>query len=312
MPLSNEELDALVKKSLTTSTGGLLSPEQTQEFLDLVVDQTPVLQQMRVETGIVNRLQIDGIEFGEPMIIAGQEGVAPAGGDVVAPSIPRLDLNPVEVVAAVDISYDWLRKNIRRESAEQDVNKAIAKRFGMDLINLVFNGDTTLANDTRQNKALRIRDGILKKAAADVNVHDDVIASTPKWGGKDGELSQQLAKIPKQYRDDRAALMHVVSVDTLDAFEDEVAERQTVAADGVLFGNNAVTQHKRVKLVAPFGFPNNTVLTTLMRNLVIGFGRQMQFYRQEQHRARKLELTIVADIDFGYVFGGAVVLGKQA
>lgn len=313
MPLSNEELSALIQKAtITTATGGMLSAQQTDEFLNLVVDQAPIMQQMRVETGIAKSLDVDGLEFGESIIIAGTEGTAPAAADVVVPSMPRLTITPKEIVAAVDISYSWLRSNIKRETAEQDVNAAIAKRIGMDLLDVIFNGDTANAGTGRRDKALKILDGLIKKANADAAVHDDVIAASPTWGGSAGELSAQLKLLPKQYRDDRNALVHLLSQADLDDFEDEVADRQTVAGDAVLFGNNVVSKHKRVALLAPYMFPDGKVITTNKRNIVVGFGREMQFYKENNHRARKLEITVVIDMDCGYVFGDALVLGQKA
>jgi len=311
--MTNEELMEQINKAVTgTSTGGLLSAQQTAEFLDLVVDQTPVLSEMRVETGIAKSLDVDAIEFGEPIIIAGVEGTAPDDADVVAPSMPRLTLTPTEITANVDISYSWLRQNILKDKGEDAINAAIAKRVGMDLLNLMFNGDTSLAATTRTNKALRIRDGIIKRALADASVIDHVIAASPSWGGSGGELSEGLSLLPKQYRDDRSALFHLLSVTNLDQFEDEIADRQTSAADNVLFGTQAVSMHKRVKIVSPFGFSDNNLITTPKRNIVAGFGREMQFYKFQNHRKRVLEITLVVDLDFGYVVPGALVLGSKA
>lgn len=310
--LTNEELEKLIQKAaILSSTGGQLSADQAEEFVNLVIDQTPILQNFRVENGIARALTIDGMEFGEPVIVTAVEATDPLAADVVVPSIPRLTLTPKPVLAAIDISYDFLRQNIRRANAEADLERAIAKRIGMDIVNLVFNGDTAIAGTTQQDKALKILDGILKKLSADANINDAVLdVEDPKWGGKGGNFSAALSAMPKEYRDNRDALCHIVSVSNMDAYEDEIAERQTVAADNVLFGSNAVTRHKRVDIVAPYGFPEEAMITTVKRNLVIGFGRDMEVHKQHQARARKIEVTILLDIDCGYLFAPAVVLSE--
>lgn len=311
--LSNEELERLIQKAaIVSATGGQLSASQSEEFVNLMIDQNAVLQNFRVETGIERQHTIDGLEFGEPVIVAGIEATAVDAADVTVPAMPRLTLTPKEVVAAIDISYDFLRQNIRRSSAEADLERAIAKRIGMDLVNLVFNGDTATAGSTRQAKALKILDGILKKMRADASVHDTTVAATPSWGGSGGEFSKALTALPKEYRDDRSSLAHLVSVDVLDKYEDEIANRQTAAADNVLFGPDAVTRHKRVDVIAPYGFPMDTIVTTVKRNLVIGFGRNMEIYKQQQGRKRVLEVTMVMDVDCGYIFGNAAVLSEKA
>lgn len=311
--LTNEEINALVAKAaILTSTGGQLSAQQASDFVNLMTDQTPVLQEMQVISDIETSYTVDGLEFGSPVIRKPAETTTSDGGDPRDPDMPRLTLQPVKFQADVDISYDFIRKNVSRENAEEEINAAIAKRIGMDVVNLVFNGDTTLADDTAQNKALRIIDGFIKQVKADADVNDFVVAASPTYVGAGSEFGKALAAIPKEYRDNRMALRHFASIDTLDAYEDEIADRPTGAADAVLFGSDAVQQHKRVKIVTPFGFPNNTHLSTVGSNLVVGFGRNMKMYRQEQHRKQKIELTIVGDIDCGFVIDKAIAFGEQA
>lgn len=311
--LSNEELNQLIQKAtIATTTGAQLSATQSEDFVNLMVEQIGVLQNMRVITDIATSHTVDGLDFGEPVVVAAAEATAPDAADVIEPDMPRLTLTPKKILAAIDISYDFLRKNIRRENAEQDLNAALAKRVGMDIVNIVFNGDTALAATSRLNKALRVMDGLIKKAKAHGDVNDFVVAASPTYIGANSEFGKALRQIPKEYRDNREALRHYCSVDTLDTYEDEIADRPTGAADAVLFGANGVSRHKRVEIITPFGFANNTHLTTIAQNLVVGFGRNMELYRQEQHRSQKLELTLVADIDAGFVHGKAISFGEQA
>lgn len=311
--LTNEELTQLIQKAtIATTTGSQLSAQQAEDFVNLMIDQIAVLQEMRVITDIATSYTVDGLEFGDPVVVAGAEATELDAADVTTPDMPRLTLTPTKIIAAIDISYDFLRKNIRRENAEEDLNAALAQRVGMDIVNIVFNGDTSLAATSRLNKALRVMDGLVKQAQADSDVNDFVVAASPVYTGANSEFGKALSAIPKEYRDNRAALRHFCSVDTLDSYEDEVGARQTAAADSVLFGNQAVNMHKRVKIVTPYGFANNTHLSTIAQNLVVGFGRNMQVFRQEHHRKQVLEITLVADIDTGFVHGGAIALGEQA
>jgi len=311
--LTNEEIQALVQKAaILTTTGGQLSPKQASDFVNLMTDQTTVLQQMRVISDIETSYDVDGLEFGDPVIRAPGETLTSDGGDPRDPDMPRLRLTPVKFQADVNLSYDFIRKNVSKENAEQEINAAIAKRIGMDIVNLVFNGDTSLANDTAQNKALRIIDGLIKQVKADAQVNDFVVGASPTYVGANSEFGKALSTIPKQYRDNRDALIHFCSVDTMDDYEDEIADRPTAAADNVLFGTNKISMHKRVKIAAPFGFPDNKILSSVASNFVVGFGRNMKMYRQEQHRKQQVELTIVGDIDCGFVFDRAIAFGEQA
>jgi hypothetical protein len=315
MSLSNEELIQLVEKSIVTpETGGQVSAQQARDFVNLMVDQTAVMQEMRVERDIIKELTIDGLEFGDPVVQkAPSEGTEPASNEQSEPDMPRLTITPAATMISVNLSFNWLRQNIRGEGGgEEAINAALAKAAGRDFVRLIFNGDTSLDSSTKLNRLLRVRDGILKKLRADSDVNDYVVAASPVYTGEDSEFGKGLDAVPDQYRDDREMLRHFTSISTVDAYENEVSNRQTAAADNVLFGPNAVTMHRRVKIVPVFGFPNNTNLTTHMSNVVLGFGRDMKMYREIKPRKQQVEITIITDIDFGYVFGQVAALGEQA
>lgn len=310
MPVSNEELVQLLNKSLLqTSTGGIVPAQYVREFVQMMIDETPTFQHMRVEDDIKDRFTIDGIEFGDYIISAGQEGTAPGSDDIHSPDIPRLTLVPKETVAAVDISFDWMRKNIREESAEQDINRILSLRMGMDIVSLVFNGDTSLGTATRKNRALRILDGIIKQSGEDSDTHDVVIPAEPEWTD---QFTALLKALPKQYRDRREMLRHFVPVDILDDYETEIGARETAAADAVLFGSSEVRSHRRVQIIPVYDMPDATTITSPMGNIAVGFGREMELYRELDTRRRVLKLTLVTDIDAGYVFSDALVHGAPS
>ncbi|MEP0004575.1 MAG: hypothetical protein ABJ387_03525 [Balneola sp.] len=315
MPYSDEQLIQLIQKAgITTATGGQVPPEAVSDFINLMTDQTSVLQHMRIERDIIKSRTIDGLEFGDPVMQeAPAEGSEPNENAISEPEMPRLTLTPTKAMIAVNISFDWLRKNIAGENAgEQAVNAALAKAYGRDLVRLIFNGDTALDSSTKLNRLLKLRDGLLKKARADANVNDVVVAANPVYSGSGSEFSKTLTAIPDEYRDDRSMLRHFVAMDVLDQFEDEVSERQTSAGDGVLIGNADISMHKKVKIVPVFGMPSDTPLTTNYSNVVVGFGRDMKMWREIKPRKQQVELTIITDVDFGYVFGEVIALGEKA
>ncbi len=312
---TDEQLIELVQKAgITTASGGQVPAEAVADFVNLMVDQTEPLKHMRIERNIIKERIIDGLEFGDPVIQeAPAEGSEPAENAKSEPSMPRLTLTPKKAMIAVDISFDWLRKNLEGEQGgEEAVNAAIAKAYGRDLVRLIMNGDTALDGSTKLNRLLKLRDGLLKIARNDANVNDVIIAANPVYSGAGSELSKMLTAIPDEYRDDRSMLRHFVPMSVLDQFEDEVSERQTAGADQVLFGPDAVSRHKRVQIVPMFGMPGNTVLSGNYSNFVVGFGRDMQMWRKIEPRTQRIEITIVSDFDFGFVFGQVVALGEQA
>lgn len=323
--MDNPNVIEILKATIGTDVAaGLASAQDAAEFIDLTVDQTAILNELRVERDIVKEMNLDSLTLGEPVIIAGTEGTAPADGDVVAAGRSRAVLRPTEILAAFDVTYSWLYKNIlqtvqglsREQAASramQALNNLFAKRFGKDVVMLAFEGDTALANDTRKNKALRVLDGLVKQAKNDAAVHDYVIPANPSYSTV--VFPSMLTQLPKDYRDERDVLAFFCSVDVLDAYALEVGERATALGDWALTRGSksarALTFHG-IEIHPVFGMKTGHIMLTPKENLAIGFGRKMMAESEKKPRARKVEVTITAEVDAKFAVGDAIVLGASA
>jgi len=307
--LSNEELLQILKAQITTGLGGLASPQDTEEFIDLSVEQTQVLKAIRVETGIKTSMNLDALDLGQPAMVAASEGTAPADTDVVTPTHTRKTLQPVAVIAAYDVTFDYIKKNIEGERINDSLNRIFAKRWGKDTVQLIFMGDTATVGTTRQDKLLKILDGFVKQALNDANVNDYTIPASPVY--KDQVFPGMLQLLPKDYKDQRDELAYFVSANVYDAYADEIGSRATALGDMVLLGKygEALT-YKGIQLIPVYGLADNNIILTLKRNLVVGFGWEMEIGRDVDNRARLLKVTLTGSIDCKYVVSEAVVLGS--
>jgi len=303
--------ELLLKAQISTSLGGLVAPQQAREFIDMSVEQTAPLRRMRVVTGIVRSYELHDISLGEPVLRPAVEGTAPDASDVSAPTITQRVLQPRPVRADFDVTFDMIRQNIEGEGLNATLNRLFSKQFGKDIVYVAFNGDTAYdpMDTTPKGKATRALDGLLKQLAADADVHVYSIPSTPTYSGSSGVFSAMIKLLPKDYRDDRSALAFFVSQNVLDAYEDEIADRQTTTADAVMFGSADVSRYKRIEIVPVYGLPDDKIILTVQRNLVVGFGRDMQVGMDVYNRKGVVEVTIRTDVDVSYIRGDAVVLG---
>lgn len=306
--LSNEQLVEMLKANIVTSVGGQVSADDVVEFVDLSVEQNQILREIRVESGIAKSRNIDSIELGDPTMVAATEATAPDAADIVAPSMPRLTLTPVEVLSAFNVSFDMLRKNVEGDNLNDTLNRVFAKRWGKDSVLAAFSGDSSLGATSRLNKTLRVFDGIITQAVADADVHDYSIPATPTYGGKDGVFNNMLALLPKDYRDQRDELGFFCSQDVVDDYNDEIGERQTTLGDTVILRGDMMP-YKGVKLYPVFGQDNGKIILTLKRNLVVGFGQEMEMGRDIYYRTRTIEVTIYGSLHSGYISSDAFVLG---
>lgn len=311
--MTQEELVEMINKAvITTATGGIQPPEAVDEFVSFAIDQTMLLQEVRTERGIVKSLEVNAIDLGEPVIIAATEATAPDDVDVTSPELPKVTLTPVESLAAFDVSYSFLRKNVRRENANEDINREYAKRIGKDMMLVGLNGDTSNVGSTRTDKALQILDGVITAANADANVNDFTIPADPVYKGSDGVFSGMLNMLDKDLKDQRDDLIFLVSTNVYDDYADELGELETQLGTEVLVTGEyqGGLKNKGVKVMPVYGMPDDVVILTLKQNIVFGFGEEMEVLQQNQHRSRVLEVTITFEFDVKYILGGAIVLGQ--
>ena len=307
--MSNEELIEVLKAHIDTSDpSGIASAQDAEEFIDLAVEQTQVLGMIRVETGIRSAFNLDNMALGEPVTVKATEGTAPDPADVVAVTRTRKALTPQEVIAAFDVTFSFLRKNIERGRVNETLNRIFAKRFGKDIVLMAFMGDTSNIGSTRTDKALKAIDGFVTQASTDPAVHSYTIPASPNYSTT--VFPSMLGLLPKDYRDQREDLAFFVSADVYDAYAAEIGSRATALGDMLLAGPwSQNLSFMGVKLIPVFGLDTGNILLTLKENLVVGFGQELTVGRDIDNRERLLKVTLTAEVDAKYVVGDALVIG---
>ncbi len=310
--VSNEELLDVLKAQIdATTTAGLAAPQNAASFVDLAVEQTQVMQRVQIVTDIRTTYNLDSLSLGEPVTVAATEGAAPNPADVTAVARARKTLTPREVIAAFDVTFSFLRKNIVRGDVNEALNRVFAKRFGKDIILAAFYGDTTLAGASRTDKTRKILDGFVRQAELDPAVNDVAIDATPVYSTE--VFPAMISALPKDYRDQRDELAFYLSAGVYDKYAAEIGGRATALGDMLLAGPwGANLSFMGITLVPVFGMPDGRVLLTLRQNLVIGFGQEMTVGRDLNHRERIMKVTLTADVDARYAEGSAVVLASAA
>ncbi|MCD6204081.1 MAG: hypothetical protein J7L22_00290, partial [Candidatus Marinimicrobia bacterium] len=235
------------------------------------------------------------------------EGSDPSSTDVVAPTINKRTLTMRDAALYFDVTFEMIRRNIAGSGLNNQLNQLFSKRFGKDLVRVIFNGDRDKANDTRLNKCLRVADGIIKRATADANVHDYSINGSEDYIGT--ILPGMLKLLPKDYRDNRDELAFFVSADVEDAIADQIGARKTAYADMVLFGDEKFYKYKRITIFPVYGLPDGSPILTPKKNIVVGFGEQATIGHDIYNRKRVDEVTLSVDFDVNYAVGDAIVMG---
>lgn len=298
----------LVKKadialSDLSSSGGLLNPEQTDQFIQILMDSPTILNAARMVTMNAPQKKINKIGFGSRMLrsAADATGNGPDGdwlpsASRAKPDLGQIQLNTHEVIAEVHIPYDVFEDNIEGgnitvamgQSAgglQDTIMTLIGQRVALDLEELAILGDTT-SGDTY----LALTDGYLKRATAHVvNAGGATIAKDI--------FKAAIKAMPDKYLRQRSALEFFVSVDNETEYRDTVANRVTGLGDSALVNANALNVFGSAVNAAPL-MPNSKGIYTNPKNLIFGVQRRVNIEYDKDIRARKFIIVVTARIDF--------------
>jgi hypothetical protein len=302
---------ALVKKadialSDLSTGGGLLNPEQTDSFIQTLMDSPTILNAARMVTMNAPQKKINKIGFGSRMLRAATSATALDAADRSKPDLGQISLNTEEVIAEVHIPYDVFEDNIEGgnisvamgQSAgglQDTIMTLIGQRVALDLEEAALLGDTD-----SPDSYLALFDGFLKLATAHV----------VNAGG--ATISKDIFKaaikaMPDKYLRQRSALEFFISTDNETEYRDTVANRVTGLGDSALVSANSMSVFGSGVNAAPL-MPNAKGVYTNPKNLIFGVQRRVHIEYDKDIRARKFIIVVTARVDFQVEETDALVL----
>lgn len=291
------------------TNGGLLSPEQTNTFIDLVVDQPTVLKQIRqvrmpTPTMKINKIGLSGRLLRPASQTGGQEDTGDNGRYLAkakrsSPTTSQIEMTTKEVIAELRIPYEVLEDNIEGSNIEAHIMRLIAQRAALDLEELCLHGDT--ANST--DDFLAMHNGFLKRATA--HVVDNANA-----GAGDVMITNALLAMPQQYLRYLPQMKAFISQANKIKFQASRIARQTALGDASVQGNlDLYSQGLRIE-EAPTLAADGTGkkgLVTNPQNLIWGVQRQMTIETDKDIRSREYIIVLTMRIAMNVEDSNAVV-----
>jgi len=299
MPTPNENLIQRADLALSdlTSNGGILSPEQTETFIDLLLDQPTILKQCRQVRMSTPERKINKIQFASRILRAAlQTGSAlDAGGndryvraaDRAKPTTSQITLQTKEVIAEVRLPYEALEDNIEGQAFESHIMRLIAERAAVDLEELALGGDTSSGD-----AYLALHDGWMKRMTS--HVVNNLAAGCNPTMFKNGLLA-----LPQKYHRNLAMLKHFVTVANAIRYRDLVAARATGYGDSMLTGQGPIFAQGIAVEAAPMlaGVSSGTQgLLTFPQNLLFGIQRDVRVETDKDIRSREYIIVLTARV----------------
>ncbi len=299
--MQNTEILELMK-TITTGTGGQVSPQELNDFIDTMSDSDDFLQEITVETDIVTQLNIDALDAD----VRGLRGVD-EGTDIESSNdvtIPRRSLIPVEVSRPFDITMKFLRKNIAKGNAEEKITSKFMNLFKRDVIDIAWNGDKSLVADP----FLKLVDGYLVRAKADADTN-----KAPNFAVDDkitDVLDLMWDTLPDKYKADVTNLKYYLSHANYTKYRRELTGKATGLGD-MLSTQPLVSNGVAVRPL--FAVPSTEIVLTPPKNLTLGFGLNMYIGRQVQERKKGgcIEYTPKSELDANYGFSKSLVIATR-
>ncbi len=307
MTTSNSELSKraeIVLGDLTTD-GGMLNPEQANQFIDYVQDEPTILNQARIVRMNAPQRLIEKMGFqGRILRPADQtDGESTdrflARTDYAKVKTGKMLLTTKEVIAEVRIPYEVLEDNIERGGFEDHTMRQIAAQVSRDLEELALNGDTSSTD-----AFLALNDGYMKLMSSNV-VNNAAAGVTPDM------FDQGLLAMPQKYLRRLNDLKHFVSIANRIKYRAEVAKRATGYGDSALTGNpeiyaGGVLVEASPMLVAATetswgagdGMSAESGFLTFPKNLIMGIQREVSVETDKDITAREIIIVVTARIDF--------------
>lgn len=306
-----KSIDALVQRadfalSDLMSNGGMLNPEQANQFIDMVQETPTILRQARVVPMNAPTRKINRLGFGSRIMRAAPQGVSPfadddgtndrylAAADRSAPTTAQIELNTKEVMAEVHLPYEVLEDNIEGMSFEDHLMRLIADRAAQDFEELALEGDSDSAD-----AYLALLDGFLKTATS--NVVDNASA-----GISPDLFEDSLLAMPQKYLRNRGDLRNFITVADEIKYRANVAKRATGYGDSALQSDGSLVAYGVPVENAPL-MPTSTGLFTYPQNMLFGIQRQIQIETDKDIRARSIIIVLTARIDVLWDDESAVV-----
>lgn len=241
--MDNQEL---IQKAVVTAdalaTGGKLNPQQSEKFLDFVIDESVIKNNCRIVRFTSESLEIDKIGVGRRLAVPKEEARDPGMRRGVSTS--KVILTPRDVMVPVEIGDNFRDINIEGQSIDDTIIKLFARQLNNDLEELYVNGDTigraVIEGDIVEGGSttkyikdsyLALQDGWIRRADFShlIDMENNPIGLAV--------FSKLLRGLPTKFRRNKGDLRWFMAPDLWEMYLERLATRATALGDAAAGGS---------------------------------------------------------------------------
>ncbi len=266
---------------------GLLSPKSADKFIDLVMDNTPVLKY------VTPAKVVEPVATYPALAMAAYKtrgySVSSADRQTVAAlnNLTQTDVSYSlkECVLAIILQDSYVEDN---DSDAEKIATMVAKMFAKDLQYMVVNGDTSVSLSTDQTYVKKILDGIVKQLTTN--------SLTCAWlSASDTTIAKKLNKLIIGAPDDVLVQpntkIYIAPADYSALWDDINTNNRTIAVrDGRLW-------LRGFELVELNTLPANRPIIGDLSNFLVPIGREVYLEAQRYPEARGFKVVLSVRLD---------------
>lgn len=274
----NENQRIIKDATITTgsmSSGGLLNPEQSRQFIQQTFEATNLNKLVRHEMRTAKTGEIDKIGIGRRILRKKTENTD--DGYRAGVQTSQIEYSTTAVRLPWEITEETLRENIEGQNFETIVTDLMTTQLGIDMEDLYLNGDedTPAQYDTGETDSngaaimadnpdydfLKINDGWIKQITNDGHVYD---ASTENGMSLD-LFYKTLAQIPNKYNNGKLRWL----MSPRRAQEWELFLLNKVIGQGGAVPDSIYTAPARIPTVECPSMSDSNIILTDPKNLIV-------------------------------------------
>lgn len=286
------------------ASGGLMQPEQSDNFIRIMTQDTAFLDDVRLINMARPKMVVNKLDLASRALrvanqgsvsspLAGEEGTrALARADRTKVTTSKVELDTYEVIAEVNLPYEVLEDNIEGGAIDntrfqQTVLEKLGERIRIDIEDVMLNGDTGSGDPF-----LAERDGILKQSSSNVVNNGGAPLDAVTFNEMIQTLPDKFKRVLDRYR-------FYVSHNKRLQYMMQIAQRQTGLGDSVLVqGDGRNFAPFGTPLVGAASMPASQGIMIDPSNILFGVQRNMRMEYDKDTRERVLIMVFTMRFDF--------------
>lgn len=267
-----------------TTSGGLLNTEQSDNFIDEIIDSQTIMKVVRTTPMNGPTMELSALGFGSRVTRPGAEATAVSSGDRAVPDIRTISLSSKLYKAQTNMTYEVLEDNIAKGTLEQAILRQFIKAVSRDIEEVVIRGDTASGD-----AYLATMNGLCKRVVSNV-------VNAASTGNTAQSYSNALLALADRYKSDLSSLRLFVTPTMEQNYRMAVANRQTQLGDAFLTGHNAISVMGVPMMKANY-MPTGTGVLIDPFNIIVGIQRQIRIESDKDIEAGIVKYVVTFRMD---------------